>query len=127
MKFLKGVFVCVLMAIFLVACGGNDEPLEEKSYQNFKDTITKSDFTGFAYILSDYKAQEDDYMSAIKDVFEKEGKTLIYFNDQTSSDKVHEQFNEDSKKKDLYLPKDEIAYRGNVRKMRIYNVKDFKR
>ncbi|MYL43974.1 hypothetical protein [Virgibacillus salexigens] len=110
MKVIKLLFPCLLIGLFLVACGDKDEAVSKNEYEEFRDQIGSKDFTGFAYILSDYKAEEEDYLSVIQDIFEKEEESLIYTNVQTASDEISDQFNEDSKRKDLYLPKDEIAY-----------------
>ncbi|WP_153017431.1 hypothetical protein [Halobacillus sp. KGW1] len=106
------VMLFAIVAGMLAACGSG-EPVEEKEYDAFKEEIAKEDFTGFAYILSDYEAEDNGYLPVLEEVFEEEGQTLVYFNDQQASDDVHEVFNEDSKKKDLFLPIDTIAYIEN--------------
>ncbi|ELK44201.1 hypothetical protein D479_20108, partial [Halobacillus sp. BAB-2008] len=93
------VMLFAIVAGMLAACGSG-EPVEEKEYDAFKEEIAKEDFTGFAYILSDYEAEDNGYLPVLEEVFEEEGQTLVYFNDQQASDDVHEVFNEDSKKKD---------------------------
>ena len=108
MKLYKGSILFLTMIFILTACG--NEPLSKLEYADFKESIAQKDFTGFAYILSDYKAEDGNYISVIGDVFDAEGENLIYFNDQAAPDQVHEAFNEDSKRKDLYLPIDKIAY-----------------
>lgn len=85
MNLFRSTLIGVLLIFFLVACGS--EPVQENGYQDFKDKIASSNFTGFAYILSDYKAEDDDYISVINDIFEKENESLQYFNVQTAKDR----------------------------------------
>lgn len=108
MKITKSLFLLLMTAVILAGCGS--EPLNKMEYTDFKETITQDDFTGFAYILSDFHAEERNYISVIEEVFQEEGETLIYYNDLDSPDEVHEQFNEDSGLIELYLPDEKVAY-----------------
>ena len=99
----------LLIPLALLGCGSGGE-VEEMGYKDFKETIGDEDFTGFAYILSDFKAEDGGFINSITDVFEEEDISLVFFNDQQATDKIHDVFNEDSKRKDLYLPIDYIAY-----------------
>lgn len=102
-------FFILLISFILMGCGKGGS-VEEMSYQDFKETIGDEDFTGFAYILSDFKAEDGEFLNSIQDVFEEEKTSLAYVNIQQASDKTYDIFNEDGKKRDLYLPIDYIAY-----------------
>ncbi|WP_080871784.1 hypothetical protein [Oceanobacillus timonensis] len=108
-KKVYAVLFTLLIPMVLLGCSGGGQ-VEEMGYQDFKETIGEEDFTGFAYILSNFKAEEDGYLNSIIDVFEEENASLVFYNDQQASDRTHEIFNEDSGKIDLYLPTNDIAY-----------------
>jgi|GEM_PF-5751796 len=108
------LFLSMTMLLVLSACG--KEPVNELKYKEFKKEVTSKDFEGFAYILTDYEAEDNDYMVQIKKAFEEEKSSLVYYNAQTSDKKTYNKFNRDSADVKMYLPINEIVYLKDDRK-----------
>lgn len=111
MRKLFALLLCIFMLTTMAACSSDKGTVKRiDNYSDFYEKITDKDFTGFAYVLSSNDAATNDYLSSIKDVVKKQGKTVIYFDDTKASKQEHEQFNEDSRNVDVYPPDDDIAY-----------------
>ncbi|QHT48045.1 hypothetical protein M662_16685 [Bacillus sp. SB49] len=109
MKQMKIIVAALSILLLLCACSSG-ETLVEKDYQEFMDTIQSEDFTGFAYILRTYEAQDNHYLDDLKEVFDEKGETLTYFNVQTASEETKDLHNEESSQIALYQPNDEVVY-----------------
>jgi hypothetical protein len=103
------LLLVVLLFVFLVACSST-ETLQDQEYEAFRDLVNSEEFTGFAYLLSDWKAEEEGYINVIEDIFKDKGETLNFINMQTADDKIYDRYNEEAPSKDIYFPNDKIAY-----------------
>lgn len=121
MKSKKTVFFClIIMVVLLTACGKGESKsgtLQEMNYEDFKDEINDNNFTGFAYILADNSAKDENYLGILEGIFENEGSQLVYYDDTKSDEKTHEKYNDEGSNANLYFPQDEIYYIKNGKKI----------
>jgi hypothetical protein len=108
MKLWKSIFV--FSFLFLSACNSSTETIADLEYEEFRDNVNSEEFTGFAYLLSDWEAEEEGYITVIEDVFERENETLTFTNIQTADNETYEIMNKDTSNPEVYLPSDRITF-----------------
>ncbi|WP_332698410.1 hypothetical protein [Halalkalibacter lacteus] len=108
MKLWKSIFV--FSFLFLSACNNSTETIADLEYEEFRDKVNSEEFTGFAYLLSDWEAEEEGYITVIEDVFDRENETLTFTNIQTADNETYEIMNKDTSNPEVYLPSDRITF-----------------
>lgn len=128
MKSKKTVFFClVIMIVLSTACGkggSKSGTLQEMNYDDFKDEINDSNFTGFAYMLTDQQASDNNYIDILKEIFKNNDKQLVFYSDLDASDDEQQKSNEDSTDPNIIFPMDEITFIKNGKKISTIDLTD---
>ncbi|QHT48046.1 hypothetical protein M662_16690 [Bacillus sp. SB49] len=111
MKKVRRVGAAIILLFILGACSSG-EPLVEKDYRDFMDTMQSEDFTGFAYILTKFKGEDNGYLTTMEEIFDETGASLMYYNAVSDSEDF-EVFNKESGTIAIYQPTNTIAFIEN--------------